>query len=129
MSESPRPERGIYASARRLASSVVGLLHTRLELALVELQEEKVRLIDILLWIAAAMFMGVMALIITTFALVFLLPEAWKPVGLVCVSLFYISGCVFCIMVVRHKLLRNDPPFAQTIRELRKDREWLAHRN
>jgi uncharacterized membrane protein YqjE len=59
-------------SLRNLAATLVAVLHTRLELLVTEIEEERVRLLQILLWAAAALFclgIGVLLLVILLIAL------------------------------------------------------------
>ena len=53
---------GIMESIRRLGNSLTGLLHTRAELFAVELQEEKLRAIRLMVWVAVAITLGVAGL-------------------------------------------------------------------
>ncbi len=61
---------GILASLRGFADGLLGSAHDRLELLSVEWQEEKFRLIQILIWISAILLLGFLALVFVSFALV-----------------------------------------------------------
>jgi len=56
---SPPPSGGgLFASLRGLASTLLSILHTRVELLSVELEEEKLRLLRMLAWGGIAVFFG-----------------------------------------------------------------------
>ena len=59
--ETPVPA-GFLASFRALGDVMLATVSDRLELFSVELQEEKFRLIQIFIWISAAIFTGMMAI-------------------------------------------------------------------
>src|SRR5437773_8897902 len=58
----PAQPSGIVGSLHTLSDGLVASVQDRLELLSIELQEEKFRLIQALIWIGAAMFMGALAL-------------------------------------------------------------------
>lgn len=64
MFESEPDAGGIIDSIRRFGNSLTGLLHTRAELFAVELQEEKLRAIRLLVWVAVAITLGVAGLLV-----------------------------------------------------------------
>ena len=64
---------GFIASFRTLGDSLLAGVQDRLELFTVELQEEKLRLIQTFIWISAAVFTGMMAITFASLTLVYLL--------------------------------------------------------
>lgn len=118
----PLPIRG---RLRRLLAHATGLLHTRLELFLLELQEQEERLSAIL---ATAVMLGVFALMsLMSLSVTILL---WTPQGArgwVSGALLAVYGVVTALLARRlqRRLRRRDQPFRTTLEELKKDREWL----
>jgi uncharacterized membrane protein YqjE len=53
---------GLFSSVRRVADTCVSSVHNRVELLAVELQEEKIRLVRLLLWTGAALFAAFLAI-------------------------------------------------------------------
>ena len=115
----------LFASLKKLAGTVVSMLQTRLELASVELAEEKDRLLG-------AAFLGMLAVslialsIMTLTALIaILLWDTYSWQALAVMAMLYALGAAGCLWKVRTSL-RNAPPlFEATLAELDKDREIL----
>ena len=61
---------GLFSSVRRVADTCVSSVHNRVELLSVELQEEKNRLVRLLLWTGAALFAAFLAITVITIAVV-----------------------------------------------------------
>ncbi|WP_043348504.1 phage holin family protein [Cupriavidus basilensis] len=110
---------------RSLAGSLVAMVQTRLELASVELAEERSRLMRMaLLACFGLVFFGLAMVTLTVLiAIVFWDTYRWQALG-VLVAL-YLAACAICLAVARH-LARNAPPlFEATLAEIDKDREIL----
>ena len=120
----PRPE--FRTAAARFVNSALALAHTRVELASVELAEERERLKRSAMLIACAVFMlsfavlGVAAWIVVYFWDTHRL-EAIAVVTLV----FALAGGFF---LWRNAALAHESPepFSATLAELAKDRTWLT---
>ncbi len=123
--DQPRP-RGVLESLRRIGDSVIALLQNRLELFGLELQEQKERLVRVLLLAVGLLFLGNMAALVVTVTIVVLAgPEARKPV-LIVLSLLYVLATVVAFFVLRKELRAGQPPLSDTVSELKKDRDWLS---
>ena len=117
-------EGGIFSSAKRLASRLLGMVETRVELFSLELQEEKLRLIQILIWASAAVFLMSTALILLT-GLVLLM--CWQDpfnrlIALAVMCLLYFAGAIGAALALTRQLKREAMPFAETLGQLKKDR-------
>jgi uncharacterized membrane protein YqjE len=124
----PNPA-GLIHSLRRLGETVLFIVQNRLELAAVELGEEKGRLIDALFWLAAFAFFTFMAAIVFTFAAIYLL---WGPTGgwiIAVFCVFYLTGAVVTFFSFKRRLKKWPPPFAATLAELKKDQSCLTSRD
>ncbi|MGO4303780.1 phage holin family protein [Cupriavidus sp. RAF12] len=123
MSESPSPK--FLESLRNLTGSVVSMLQTRLELASVELAEERTRLMKVALLACFGLVFFSMALMTFTLLIAILFWESyrWQAIGAIVV--FYVICAAICLFIARQKV-RNAPPlFESTLAELDKDREML----
>jgi uncharacterized membrane protein YqjE len=120
---------GIFASLRRLAGSSVGLLHNRLELLSVELQEEKRWLITTLIWGFAVVFFGALAITVITGTIVILSPESARPYVLIGFSALYLAVAVAMALGLKRQLKNRPPPFSDSIGELKKDLGRLQSRD
>jgi uncharacterized membrane protein YqjE len=110
---------------RSLAGSLVAMVQTRLELASVELAEERARLMRMaLLACFGLVFFGLAMVTLTVLiAILFWDTYRWQALGVLVA--FYLAACVACLLIARH-LARNAPPlFEATLNEIDKDREIL----
>jgi uncharacterized membrane protein YqjE len=122
--EQSRP-RGVLESLRGICDSVVALLQNRLELFGLEIQEQKERLIRVVLLAVGMLFLGNMAALVVTVTIVVLAgPEARKPV-LIILSLLYVAATVAAFFALRKELRSGAPPLSDTVTELKKDRDWI----
>ena len=64
MNESDTPASGWLDSFRRIGGSLLGLIRSRIELFSVELQEEKLRMVRLLVWLGIAMILGAAGLMV-----------------------------------------------------------------
>jgi uncharacterized membrane protein YqjE len=120
---------GLLGSLRSLADGLIGSAHDRLQLLAVELHEEKYRLIQIFIWISAIVFLVMLATVFASLALVVLLWDTAR-VAVVCILAgAYITAAVVTIFGFQRYLKRQPKPFAETLRELREDRECIRAEN
>ena len=98
---------GLFASLQRVLATLVSLAHTRLDLASTEIEEQAERLVSLLMWGVAAVFVGAAALLLCALALAAAAATIWGFVSRV----------------------RARPRFLEaTLAELAKDRERLSRR-
>jgi uncharacterized membrane protein YqjE len=100
-------------------------LHNRVELFAVELQEEKSRAIELLIFAMCGVFLGVIAVVVVTFTIAFLLEGDARRIALIIFSALYVVGSAGFFLAVRSLLKNRPPPFSATIAELKKDRACL----
>lgn len=112
-------------SLRALASSSISMVQTRLELATVELSEEKNRLIRMaLLGLVGLVFFG-LALFALTGLIVLLFWDNYRVQALGALVVIYLLLGGGCLLAARN-ILRNSPSlFEATLAEIDKDRESL----
>ena len=128
MVEPEPPAPGVLESLRRLCASGVALLQNRVELFSVELEEQKVRLVRLLLMTAVTVFLGNTAVLVLTATVVVLAGEAARKPVLIGFSIFYVLAAVFAGLILRKELRSAPPPFQETVAELKKDSDWLKPR-
>jgi uncharacterized membrane protein YqjE len=126
MDESPETQGGLFASLRRMFDSALKLVHNRFELFTVELQEEKIRLFDLLLRVAAVVVLGFMTLIAATALIVVWLWDTSPVAVLAIVTLGYGLTAAGIGYSIQQRLKNGPPPFAGTLAEFKKDRECLG---
>jgi uncharacterized membrane protein YqjE len=126
--ESPAPP-GILGSIRTLADGLLASAQDRIGLISVELQEEKFRLIQIIFWISAVFFSGVMAITFVSLTLVYLFWESARLAVLAGLAVAYTAALVALIVAFRRYLARQPGLLAATLQELEEDRECIRDRN
>ncbi|HWA28491.1 MAG TPA: phage holin family protein [Lacunisphaera sp.] len=116
---------GLAGSARRLGSSLVGLLQTRLELLAVELQEEKIRILDLLAWLTTIIALAVAAILLGIGMLALYLWQQAGFLGLAGLALLTGGAALALFLALRRRLARGPAPFSATAAEFRRDVEWI----
>ena len=129
MDHEPPASPGFVGSLRTLADSLIASVQDRIELATVELQEEKIRLIQIFIWISAAIFTGVMAITFASITVVYLFWESARLAALGGLTLLYTGALGAIVVAFRRFLARQPRPFAATLHETTIDRTCIRTQN
>ncbi len=129
MGPTTRGSPGILSSVRTLADNLLATVHDRVELVSLELQEEKQRLIQIFIWISAAIFSGMMAVTFASITVVYFFWENARIAALGGLALFYTAAVVALIAGFRRYIRRQPKPFAATLHELKTDRSCIRMEN
>ena len=117
---------GLRKSVFGVASSLVGLMRTRLELLALEAAGEKARLLKLLgMVFAALLFLTLAVLVFTITIAVAFWPTEDRYLALGLLAALYLVVGVVLLLVVRHGLVYGPPPFAATLEELGRDAELL----
>lgn len=116
---------GFLASLASLSDGLLASVQHRLQLFGVEVQEQKLRLIQTIVWVSAAIFAGVMTLTFASLTLVYLFWATARLAVLGGLTLLYTTALVATLVGLRRHLARQPPPFAATLRELETDRTWI----
>src|SRR5439155_1804271 len=111
MDTSPEPSPGLFSAVRRLLNTALAGVENRIELFLVELREERLRVCDVLLLGCAGAMLGFMALLTVTVTLVVIFWDSARVQVLVALSASYSLATigVFWRLKVR---LRNWTSFS-----------------
>lgn len=112
-------------SLRALAASFVGLLRTRAELAIVELQEEGERRKGMLVLAAmAGVFLMLGALLFAIF-IVICFWDTHRVVAAGVMTLLYLGIGGYSLVRLKARAATSPPPFAATLEELKRDVDAL----
>ncbi|MDB6113907.1 MAG: hypothetical protein JWQ62_852 [Lacunisphaera sp.] len=120
---------GFLGSLRLLGDSVLASVQDRFELFTVELQEEKFRLIKTFIWISAAVFTGMMAVMFASLTLVYFFWETARLGVLVGLTAVYTGALIAIILALRVYLARQPKPFSATLHEIGEDRSCIRTGN
>lgn len=126
MPESDTSPKGLSGSIRQIALSVLGLIENRVQLLAVELQLERLRLLETLLKFAAAVSLAAVGLLLGIFTLALYVWQVARYAGLVAMTLLFLGAGAFLLWRLRDHLRKSPTPFEQTLNQLKKDREWFT---
>jgi uncharacterized membrane protein YqjE len=115
------PPAGLLASARGLGATIAALVQTRIELAVVELQEEgERRKAMLVLAVVAGVFLTMAALLLAFFVVVVFWDEH-RIAAAGGVTALYLGVGVIALLRMQSRARNSPPPFEATLGELRKD--------
>lgn len=113
-------------SVKRLLSTLTSIVTTRLELLANELQEERLRLTQMLVYALIALFsFGMGVLLLTVFIVVLFWDDHRLAVLGGLAALFFASGTLMALLL-RSKAQAKSRLFSASLAELAKDREHLG---
>jgi uncharacterized membrane protein YqjE len=124
MAASPPPH-GFLESFRFFADGLLKSAQERVELFSLELQEEKLRLIQTFIWISAASFAAAIALIFGSLTVVYLLWDTARVALLGGLTVVYTAAAVAIVVAFRQFLTRQPRALGATIDELKQDRACI----
>lgn len=122
-SASGRP--GLLVSAKAALGTTLTLLQTRLMLLATELEEERQRLISLLLWGAIAVLGLGAGLVFLAIFLTVLLWDSHRLLVLAVFSVIFLLGGVFAALLVKRLAAMSSGIFAASLAELSQDRAAL----
>lgn len=111
----------MFERLRRMLETLLTLLHTRLELATVELEEEVQRLTGILMWAIAGIFCGALAVLMLALTIVIAFWDGHRLLAAGLVTLLFALVAVGAALTVRRRLKARPRLLAATLGELRND--------
>jgi len=118
--------RGLFASLRGLLNTAIGLLATRLELLATEFEEEKLRLLGLVGYGAAAMLLLGTGMVFLALFLTVLFWESNRLLVLgIFTAVFLVSGGIALFMAWRCAQAQ-ERLFSSSLAELAEDRAALA---
>jgi uncharacterized membrane protein YqjE len=122
----PYSEGGLYAASRRLMATVLEMGQVRLELLGTEVELEKRRFFDGLLWGGIAlMVLGVGTALLCGFT-VMLFAEGYRLAAMGVMTLFFLLLGVLLLLTARHRLRGSGGTFDHSVAELKQDRMELG---
>lgn len=109
-------------AAERLGGGGVDMVADRLELAVLELREAKIRLVQVLLLACLGTALLIVGLVLAILAALYVLPPEWRPRALAIMAGLGILGALAAFLALRRRLTTRNMAFAQSLAELRKDK-------
>ena len=128
MDEPGQSGKGVFASLRRLLKTGFAIAQNRLELFLIELQEERWQLFDTLLLLGVVLILAAMTLLVFTVTIVVLCLRADRLDLLVALMLLCLAATIIAVWRLRSRL-KGWAPFSATVAELKKDKACLDEKS
>ncbi len=116
---------GLLNRIRRLGGGGLEWAELRLALLANGLAFEKLRLIEALAWLAAALVAATVGVLLLVALALLLAHEAWRLPLLGLLSLVFIGGAAWAWRTALARLQGGEPPFAALREELARDRAAL----
>lgn len=117
---------GLLGSIRNLAATLVAVAQTRLELLANELQEEGLRLRQLLLLALVALFFLLFGVMLLTLLVIVLFWDSNRLLAIGGFAALYLVIGIVLAMMVRNRAAARSHLFEASLAELRKDHERLA---
>lgn len=121
----PVQESGLFASLRRLLATVHEMAQVRLELLGTEVELEKRRLFDGLLWGALALLVLGVGLVLLCGFVILLFWEDYRLAAVGVMALLFLVGGVLLMREMRQRLRNPTGMFSASLAELKRDQAGL----
>lgn len=119
---------GIVQSLRNLAATLVAVFHTRVELLVTEIEEERARLLQLVVWAVGALFcLGVAVLLLVMLIIVAFWDSHRIAVIAVLAGVFIAAG-IGMAAGARHRMHGRPRLFSASLDELARDKDQLTPR-
>src|SRR5262245_42831585 len=86
---------------RKTLTTGLGALRNRGELFIVEIQEEKARVVTVILRGILALLLGMMTALLLTATIIFMMPLAYRVYAAAVFTLLYLAGTIWAVVSVR----------------------------
>jgi uncharacterized membrane protein YqjE len=116
---------GLFGAARAVLSALIEIGQTRLQLATTELEEERLRIAELLIYATAALFLLGFGLILASFLLVLLFWDGPRVLVLALETVVVLALGVAVAVTWRRKARAKPKLLGTTIDELQRDRAAL----
>jgi len=123
------PAGGLLNSVRGLADGLIETAHDRLELFTLELHEEKLRLIQLFIWIGGAIFSAILAITFASLTVVYLFWDSARVAVLGGLAVLYTVLFLGVLGYCRKFIQRQPKAFRSTVAELQEDRACILPRS
>jgi len=119
------PTPGVVAALRSLVANTIDIVRTRLELLANEVEEERVRTLEIVLLAAIALFCASVGVLLITTWIVVLLWEQYRLTTIAVLALAYLLGAGIALRRLKARKAERSKLFSASLAELARDRDLL----
>jgi uncharacterized membrane protein YqjE len=116
----------MFGPARELARTLLAFAETRTRLAATELEEQSIRLAEILLWLAVALFFLGLSLLFIAVLVVLLFWDSNRLLAAGLIAALFTGAGLVSALVVRSRMRERPKFLAATLAELKRDKERLG---
>ena len=118
----------MLGSLRELARTLLSFAETRTRLAATELEEQAVRLIEILIWLAAALFLFGVALVFIAVLMVLLFWDSNRLLAAGLLAALFLGAGAATALIGRSRMRERPKFLTATLAELKLDRDRIGRK-
>lgn len=123
--EIPAAASGLFKSLSNLASTLVSITHTRLQLLTTEVQEEVQRAAELVMWAFVSLFAALLAVFLAALTVIFYFWDTHRLLAASITSGVLVVIAIGAALVLSVKLRTKPPLLDDTLAELARDRDQL----
>jgi uncharacterized membrane protein YqjE len=123
MSENNHEGTGLGTLINRLGRTALGALENRGELLSIEWQEEKAHLLQLVVLTVSLLFLAMLGMLALSATIIFLFAPEYRIYAAAGFTVLYLAGAVAVFFSL--KALLKHEPFAESLKQIRKDRSLL----
>ncbi len=123
--KNPSGSKGLLESLTVLAGTLVAIVHTRLDLLSIDLEEEREHMLSLLLLALVALFCLGVGVVLVTILLVAIFWDTYRILVLGVLAGSFLAAGIAAFWFVIHKSKTKPRLFATSLSELLKDRQQL----
>ena len=117
---------GLFGSLRRALAHFIELVHTRLELASVEVEATVRHALSLVLWSVVAIFCGSLSALLLVLTILIAFWDTHRLLAAVLITVFFAIVSISAALVVRHRIRTRPRLLAASIAELKRDAAALS---
>lgn len=114
-------------SLRNLAATGLALVQTRLDLLVTEIEEERLRLLQVLFWAAGALFAIVIGVLLMVMLVIALFWDSHRIAALATLACLFLGVGAAMAAGVRARMRDRPRMFSATLAELGRDKDGLMN--
>jgi uncharacterized membrane protein YqjE len=118
---------GLMASVKRLAGTLLAIIETRLELLSNELEEERLRVRQMVIYGSVALFLFAMTTLLMTVFIVVLFWDSYRLQVLAGLTLLFLFAGLWVLNALRRMARERSKLFSTSLAELSDDIDRITH--
>jgi uncharacterized membrane protein YqjE len=119
---------GIVQSLRNLAATLVAVFHTRVELLVTEIEEERARLLQLVVWALGALFCLGVAVLLLVMLIIVAFWDSHRIAVIAALAGVFIAAGIGLAAGARNRMHGRPRLFSASLDELARDKDQLTPR-